>query len=56
MTDPNDTLPAELGEAADDAQTNAELSHPAPATLDYEHLSRVVEALLLAADQPIAIE
>lgn len=56
MTDPNDTQPAEPIEAADEAQTNAELSHPAPATLDYEHLSRVVEALLLAADQPIAIE
>lgn len=56
MTDPNDTAPVEPIEAADDAQTHAELSHPAPATLDYEHLSRVVEALLLAADQPIAIE
>lgn len=56
MTDPKDTLPAEPAEAGTDRQTDAELSHPAPATLDYEHLSRVVEALLLAADQPIAIE
>ncbi|MES2684674.1 MAG: SMC-Scp complex subunit ScpB [Pseudomonadota bacterium] len=57
MTDPKDTLPAEaVVEAKSDAQTDAELSHPAPATLDYEHVSRVVEALLLAADQPIAIE
>lgn len=57
MTDPKDTLPAEaVIEAKDDAQTDAELPHPAPATLDYEHVSRVVEALLLAADQPVAIE
>lgn len=56
MTDPNDTLPDEVIEAQDDTQTDAELPHPAPATLDYEHLSRVVEALLLAADQPLPID
>jgi len=52
MTNPNDVVI----EVKDDAQTDAELPHPAPATLDYEHLSRVVEALLLAADQALAIE
>lgn len=53
MTDPNDAVPEEADAAA---QTDAELSHPAPATLDYEQLSRVVEALLLAADQPLPID
>jgi len=56
MTDPKDSLPVEAVDACTDRQTDAELPHPAPATLDYEHLSRVAEALLLAADQPIAIE
>jgi len=56
MTDPKDSLPVEAVDAGTDRQTDAELPHPAPATLDYEHLSRVAEALLLAADQPIAIE
>lgn len=61
MTDPKekDTAAPEATaalSAAEEAQTHAELPHPAPATLDYEHLSRVVEALLLAADQPIALE
>lgn len=54
MTDPDETKPEDAVAAT--AQTDAELPHPAPATLDYEHVSRVVEALLLAADQPIAIE
>jgi segregation and condensation protein B len=44
----------EIPEAEAAAQTDAELAHPAPATLDYAHLSRVAEALLLAADQPLA--
>ena len=57
MTDPKDLEAAEAAiDAKDDTQTDAELPHPAPATLDYEHVSRVVEALLLAADQPLAIE
>jgi len=57
MTDPNDTLPEDpVIEATTETQTDAELPHPAPATLDYEHLSRVVEALLLAADQALPIE
>ena len=54
MNDPNDPNPEELAEGA--AQTDAELPHPAPATLDYEHLSRVAEALLLAADQPLPLD
>jgi segregation and condensation protein B len=55
MTDPNDSKPEETLDAAA-SQTDAELPHPAPATLDYEHLSRVVEALLLAADQPLPLD
>lgn len=56
MTDPNQAKPEDVIEAKGDTQTNAELPHPAPATLDYEHLSRVAEALLLAADQPLPLE
>ena len=45
-----------MAAASESAQTSAELPHPAPATLDYEQLSRVVEALLLAADAPLTLE
>jgi segregation and condensation protein B len=41
---------------AEATQTSAELPHPAPATLDYEQLSRVAEALLLASDAPLTLE
>ena len=57
MQDPDETLPdGPITDGRSDQQTDAELPHPAPATLDYKQLSRVVEALLLAADQPVAIE
>jgi segregation and condensation protein B len=56
MTEPDETLPVDPETPVTETQADAELPHPAPATLDYAHLSRVCEALLLASDQAVTLE